>query len=180
MRKLLVSPIPDFAPMQNPASRFRHVVIHLYEARERWDLVCGPDARTLRANAVEICGEATLAGRTDNELYHRACDRCRAHVLADETTYYAPAYKDAIRHRVAEAPVQDRGEGPGTSCVGANGVFVIIRDRYRDERPVVTTAYRVVPRGGRENPSNEEFVSAAVRKVNRQSSVAMEGHDDDA
>lgn len=171
MRKVLRTEMPDYSPMQDESDRYAHVVKHVYDPAERWDLIVMPTEGDLGRASRDACSPAALDRKNPKYAFDCATVDCINRVLDDAKTHYEPAYRNAIRLRVAECSVADDGRGPGTGCVGANGVFVIIREDSATSLPIVRTAHRVAPRGVlSRNATNEEFVEEAVRKLGRQSS----------
>jgi hypothetical protein len=147
--------------MESDRVRFHHVAKHLYQPKERWDYVIPKlvDVRELAWRAG--CAETILdAPRPECD---RASSSCRAHVLRDHDTLLAPAYIDELSLADQAGRVGNLlDDARGWAFVGDRGVMVIVREVGTPRHPEVKTAYRVIPRRGRQP---EDFFKAAVQKL---------------
>jgi len=152
--------------MESDRVRFHHVARHLYKPEERWGHVI-PHLADVRGLAWKAgCAEVIL------DAPYPDCDRaspsCRAHVLRDHDTLLAPAYMGELSLADQAGRVGNLLAGVrGWAFVGDRGVMVIVREVGPSRNPEVKTAYRVVPRRGREP---EDFYKAAVQKLRDKTS----------
>lgn len=153
-------------------SRFDHVIKHLYEPKERWDLFVHSLPANPRENAVEHgCVRGSIMSACPD--WYAACTSCRKHVLDDNDQFYQPAYQNAIV-TASEAGrngyCKDSEERGGEAFVGSNGVFVIVRTSRANGR-YVATAYRIVPKGVRHRAvTNQDFYYEAFKKLRDKTS----------
>jgi hypothetical protein len=159
------------------ASRFTHVIKHLYARDERWSLAA-PELPAQPIQAAREAGCRAIELSVTWSSYHSVCSACQEHVLHDHDRFMRPAYRRALATAIAadrwgtlNDPVR-----VAEAFVGDNGVFVITRQRARTGERNVATAYRVVPRGVRpDEASAEDFVKAAIRRLYDKTSLGEEG-----
>lgn len=154
---------------QPAATRFGHVVSHLYVARERWDLAIPDLPRDPRRRASSwACEPSEVEPRAS---YHSACEECKGHVLEDHDDWYLPAALSAVETGVQAGHVGEVStrQGPRELFVGANAVQVLTRIPDRRGVHAFATAYRDPPTS--RNPSNAEFHAKAVRKLRDKTSL---------
>lgn len=159
------------APIPTDEARISHVIKHLLAPRERWDLVTdGLPRDPIAAGAAEGCGPMLLApGRAS---FHDLSPRGQAWLLGLHDNHLRPAYLAAVQSATAtgrwgwwQADMRVQA-----ALVGDNGVFVIVKESGRPAQAAVCTAYRVLPRGGRGEATQDDFLRAAVRKLNDKTS----------
>ena len=159
------------------ASRFAHVIKHLYARDERW-ILAAPELPALPRQVAREAGCRALELNATRSSYHSACSSCQDHVLQDHDRHLRPAYRRALETALAAdrwGSLNDP-ERVGEAFVGDNGVFVITRRRPHTGERNVATAYRVVPRGVHpDDATAEDFVNAAIRKLRDKTSLGEEG-----
>jgi len=152
-------------PMQGAQRRYEHVLEHLYNRWERWELIV-PDLP-------ESCHQRALAhGCSPRDLEHPRKARienagliCRALVLADHDDYYAPAYLSSVESAVRMGRHGRSVSGDRELFVGDNGVLTVV-GTAKEEMDEVISAFRVKPHGWTtpDVPAGA-FVEAAVDKL---------------
>lgn len=169
--QLFGPPLDTVLPISAPESRFAHVIKHLYDARECWDMVIGKFPADPLAPAVNSGCELESI-RHNTASYFTACEGCKAHVLSDHDRFYAPAYLEAVASSARlgwQAAVSSSTHE--IHVVGENAVYAILkpaipRHRHADCPSKVVTAYRVRPHAQRSTrPTAEDFLEAALDKL---------------
>jgi len=159
------------------ASRFTHVIKHLYARDERWSLVA-PELAAQPVQAAREAGCRAIELSAGRSSYHGVCLACQEHVLHDHDRFMRPAYRRALATAIATdrwGTLKDSTR-VADAFAGDNGVFVIARRNARTGERNVATAYRVVPRGVRpDKVSAEDFVKAAIRRLYDKTSLGEEG-----
>lgn len=166
----------SIGPMLGKKGRFAHVIKHLYDRQERWDLAV-PELPT----DLNQCALASGCQRSDLRE-RRACaanGECVAHVLEDHDRYMQPAYEAALvnaieQKRFGEYPYEGETQ---QAFVGRNGCYVRVGPNHAGQDHHVITAHRVRPRGMRSPPrlDGRFFYRAAVRKLSDATSYGEDG-----
>lgn len=166
-------------PMQGEPEQFRHVIRHLYAAKERWDQLARSPVQFLRAHATTAgCTPAELAA--DQPSFHSAPQGCREHVLIDYRSHYEPAYWTALASAIERKRWgRDRADPDSDLFVGDNAVVVQTRKKkgLLDGLPrfVVVSARRHRPRGMRwQDAALEDFLQQAIQDLADQTSYRQE------
>lgn len=159
-------------PIVEIPSRFRHVIKHLYDVRERWDMTIHGFRPDFWVGAMRSgCDRGALLKMHTG--YYDVCVSCQTHVLKDHDLYYEPAYEHAVksgRHNGWNAKPMDAAGGE--VVVGQNGVYTVLKPTRssgpgpRQKQLSVVTAYRIRPRV----PSGcvlvaQDFLDAALDKL---------------
>lgn len=167
-------------PLTVPVAIYNHVIKHLYDMGERWDLVCPelPFPPGPREACVDGTGSAPASRLLD---YWESPQACRDAVLEDHTQHMRPAYEDALATANAAARTGRWNDRRGAQAyVGDNGVMVIVRRSGRPSRPAVKSAYRMKPLGvAPRKATARDYFRAAESKLRDKTTFGEGVHEDE-
>jgi hypothetical protein len=168
-------------PMRSAKSRYHHVLSHLYVIGERWHRVAPGLPPSPRQKArLSGCSDYHLQPRfpAGEDSFQSACEECRDYILSEHKNYMEPAYLHSVesaRQIGRRKTVQYKGQ-PQEIYLGDNAVFTIVSCEDSPEGRQVITAFRVIPKRHKgQEPTEGEFLEAAVDKFNDKTSILTGG-----
>ncbi|MBZ4421771.1 hypothetical protein [Myxococcus sp. RHSTA-1-4] len=162
-------------PIRTPWERYAHVLRHLYDPAERWDLIISGLPMPLRPRAIEAGCDAADVRNPRSARFNDAGAACKQHVLTDHDRFYSPAYLDSVASAIRLRRHQLQPANGATLYVGDNGVLTVVGGE-KEDAGYVTSAFRVKPRGV---PSHavrqEDFIRAAVDRMKELTVLGPQG-----
>ena len=144
-------------------SRFYHVLDHLLNEVERWDLVCPGLGRDARKEALRRgCTERVLA--PGSRRFELTNDACKSAMSALHNAHYEPTYRAALAWGQANGYWAFKYGTNEVQAVGELGICVAVKWSDVPMGWRVYSALRVGPRSDSSGIENCNFFDRAVRR----------------